>query len=501
MASPEQQQGQAAPAEVETTEQSLLDQIVEEGRFGTDERAREQGREMIKLLVDEVMEGQVTYSADNEAMLNELIAEIDRLVSAQLNEVIHHPKFQELESTWRGLRYLVANTETGPLLKIRVLPMTKKELLRDLTKGKAAMGVDRSQLFRKIYQAEYNVYGGTPYGAIIGDFEFDHSGQDVKLLEAMSKISAAAHAPFLTGASPAMFGFESFTELNDMYALSGLFEGSQYAQWRAFRESEDSRYVAVTAPRMLLREPFGEDNPADSFNFEEDVDGTEHDKYLWGNAAWGLGARVTDAFARYGWCARIRGVRSGGKVEGLPVHTFETDSGDVAMKCPTETVIPDDHEMELAKLGFVPLANEKNSANAVFFSVQSAQHPKEFVGKDGDSATANAAISAQLPYIFAVSRFAHYMKVMMRDEIGSYKTKDEIQKYLKNWVAEYVLKSEGASEEMKAKKPLADADIRVVENPRAPGQYQAVAFLKPHFQLDAIDFSLRLVADVPPPDA
>lgn len=500
MASPEQQ-AQEAAAETQVTEQSLLDQIVQEGKFGTDDSARERGRDMIKLLVDEVMEGTVTYSADNEAMLNQMIAEIDRLVSAQVNEIIHHEKFKKLEATWRGLRYLVANTETGPLMKIRVLPMTKKELLRDLTKGKAAMGVDRSQLFRKIYQDEYNVYGGTPYGAIVGDFEFDHSGQDVKLLEAMSKIAAAAHAPFLTAASPTMFGFEDFTELNDMYALSGLFEGSQYAQWRAFRESEDSRYVALTAPRMLLREPYGKQNPVDAFDFEEDVDGREHAKYLWGNAAWGLAARVTDAFARFGWCARIRGVRSGGKVEGLPVHTFETDSGDVAMKCPTETVIPDDHEYELAKLGFVPLANEKNSANAVFFSVQSAQLPKEYVGQDGDSATANAALSAQLPYIFAVSRFAHYMKVMMRDEIGSYKGKDDVQKYLKNWIAEYVLKTEGASEEMKAKKPLSDADIRVVENPRAPGQYQAVAFLKPHFQLDAIDFSLRLVADVPPPQS
>ncbi len=496
MADPKQEQAPAA-AEAEVTEGSLLDQIVEEGRFGKESEAKQRGREMIKLFVKDVLEGAVTFSADTEAMLNQQIAEIDRLVSDQLNEIMHHEKFQKLEATWTGLRYLIANTETGAMLKVRVLPITKKELLRDVTAGRAAMGVDRSELFRKVYQEEYNVFGGNPYGALLGDFEFDKTGQDIKLLDAMSKIAAAAHAPFITGTAPEMFGFESFTELNNMYQLSSVFEGSEYAQWRAFRDSEDSRYVALTAPRMLLREPFGSQNPVDAFDFEEDVSGKEHDRYLWGNAAWGLGARVTSAFAQHGWCARIRGVTSGGKLEGLPVHTFETDSGDIAMKCPTETVIPDDHEMEMAKLGFAPLANEKNTANAVFFSVQSAQKPKEYVGTGGDAASANAAISAQLPYIFAVSRFAHYLKVMMRDYIGSYKTKGELQKMLQNWIGEYVLKSENAPEDAKAKKPLSDARIDVVENPRAPGQYQAVAYLRPHFQLDAVDFSLRLVADVP----
>ncbi|MCG6989716.1 MAG: type VI secretion system contractile sheath large subunit [Gemmatimonadetes bacterium] len=496
MAEAKQKQA-AAPAEAEVTEGSLLDQIVEEGRFGKETEAQQRGREMIKLFVKDVLEGAVTFSADTEAMLNHQIAEIDRLVSEQLNEILHHEKFQKLEATWTGLRYLIANTETGPMLKVRVLPITKKELLRDVTAGRAAMGVDRSELFRKIYQEEYNVFGGNPYGALLGDFEFGKSGQDIKLLDAMSKIAATAHAPFITGTSPDMFGFESFTELTNMYQLSSVFEGSEYAQWRSFRESEDARYVALTAPRMLLREPFGTQNPIEEFDFEEDVSGKEHHKYLWGNAAWGLGARVTSAFAQHGWCARIRGVTSGGKLEGLPVHNFETDSGDIAMKCPTETVIPDDHEMEMAKLGFAPLANEKNTANAVFFSVQSAQKPKEYVGTGGDAATANAAISAQLPYIFAVSRFAHYLKVMMRDYIGSYKTKGELQKMLQNWIGEYVLKSENAPEDAKAKKPLSDARIDVIENPRAPGQYQAVAYLRPHFQLDAVDFSLRLVADVP----
>lgn len=489
-----------AQAEAQVEELSLLEQIVEEGRFGTDEPARKRGRDMIATFVSDVLEDVNKFDGDTEALLNEQIAELDRRMSAQLSQIMHHEKFQKLEGTWRGLRYLVANTETGPMLKIRVLPITKDELLQDLTKGKAAMGIDRSQLFRKIYQNEYNVFGGTPYGAIVGDFAFDNSGQDIKLLDAMSKVAAAAHAPFIAGASPRMFGFDSFTELEDVYQLSGLFEGAQYAQWRAFRESEDARYVALTAPQMLMREPYGKENPIDAFEFQEDVTGKEHGRYLWGNAAWGLGARVTAAFAEYGWCARIRGVNSGGKLEGLPVHTFETDHGDVAMKCPTETVIPDDHEMELAKLGFAALANEKNSANAVFFSVQSAQKPKEFKGPDGDKATANAVLSSQLPYMFAVSRFAHYMKVMMRDTVGDYKTKGDLQTMLNNWISGYVLKSEGASAEQKAKMPLSDASIEVVENPRAPGSYQAVAFLKPHFQLDSVDFSLRLVADVPTPN-
>jgi type VI secretion system protein ImpC len=477
---------QEAAQEAQAAEVGLLDQIVEEGRFGTEEAARKRGRDMIGAFVKDVLDETVTYSRDTEAMLNEQIRQIDDLMSAQLNEVMHHPKFKKLESSWRGLRYLLSQTETGKLLKIRVMS------------GKAEMAVDRSELFRKIYQEEFNQFGGTPYGSLLGDYEFDKKGQDMKLLTRASQLAATAHAPFITGTDPNMFGFESFTELSDVYELESAFEGTEYAQWNAFRDSEDSRYVALTAPRMLIREPFGADTvPVKAFDFTENVTGKEHDKYLWANAAWGLGACVTKAFAQSGWCARIRGVTSGGKVEGLPTHTFETDRGDIAMKCPTETLIPDDQEFELAKLGFAPLANEKNTANAVFFSVQSSQNPKEYSGPEGDKATANAVLSAQLPYIFAVSRFAHYLKTMMRDYIGSYKTRKELSDMLNNWIGDYILKTEGAAESEKAKKPLSDARIDVVENPRKPGTYQAVAFLRPHFQLDAVDFSMRLVADVP----
>jgi type VI secretion system protein ImpC len=495
MAEAEQQQ---AAAEAQAAELSLLDQIVEEGRFGTEESAKKRGRDMISAFVKDVLDETVTYSKDTEAMLNEQIRQIDDLLSAQLNEVMHHEKFKQLESSWRGLRYLLSQTETGPLLKVRVMSLTKDELMDDLTSGKAEMAVDRSELFRKVYQEEFNQFGGTPYGALLGDYAFDKKGQDIKLLTRVSQLAAAAHAPFITGTDPNMFGFESFTELSNVYELESAFEGTEYAQWNAYRATEDSRYVALTAPRMLIREPYGRDTvPVKAFDFSENVTGKEHDKYLWANAAWGLGSCITKAFAQHGWCARIRGVTSGGKVEGLPTHTFETDGGDIVMKCPTETLIPDDQEFELAKLGFAPLANEKNTANAVFFSVQSTQKPKEYEGATGDAATANAALSAQLPYIFAVSRFAHYLKTMMRDHIGSYKTRGELNSMLNNWIAGYVLKSEGAPEVEKAKRPLSDARIDIVENKRRPGTYQAVAYLKPHFQLDAIDFSMRLVADVP----
>jgi len=492
-------QAQGGAAEAQEAEGSVLDQILTEGRFRTDDEQK-RAKDAVQGLVREILDETVTYKRDIEATLTEQIARIDELLTSQLNEVMHHPKFKKLEASWRGLRYLVSQTETGPMLKIKVMSISKDELMDDLTAGKAEMAVDRSSLFNKIYQEEYNQYGGAPYGALVGDYEFDHSGQDVKLLTRASELAASAHCPFLTAASPEMLGFSDFTELRNVYELESAFEGVRYAQWRAFRESEDSRYVALTMPRMLIREPYGPDTvPVKEFDFQEDVTGKDHDKYLWANAAWGLGASVTKAFAENGWCARIRGVNSGGRVEGLPTHTFETDSGDVAMKCPTETLIPEDQEFELAKLGFVPLTNEKGTANAVFFSVQSANKPKEYSGPGGDVATANAVLSAQLPYLFAASRFSHYLKKMVLEWVGAYSTKDELQSKLQNWIGDYVLKGEGAAESEKAKKPLSEARIDVVENPRKPGTYQAVAYMKPHFQLDAVDFSMRLVADVPEP--
>jgi type VI secretion protein, EvpB/VC_A0108 family len=485
-----QAQGQQAAAL--TGELNLLDKIVEEGRLGRDAAAKERGKDLVKNFVSEVLRGTVTMNPDTEAMINARIAQIDALISSQLNEVMHHPDFQQLEGSWRGLKYLLNNSETGTQLKIKVFNVSKKDLLKDLQK---APEFDQSALFKKVYEEEFGVFGGTPFGALVGDYEFGKSGQDIELLEKISQVAAAAHAPFLTAASPEMMNMESFTQLDAPRDMAKVFDTTEYAKWKSFRASDDSRYVALTLPRILIREPYGAATvPVEAFDYEEGVDGSDHSKYLWSNAAWALAARVTQSFGSYGWCATIRGVESGGLVEGLPVHNFRTESGDVAMKCPTETPVSDRREKELADLGFVPLVHCKGTDYAAFFSVQSAQKPKIY---DSDAATANARISAQLPYIFAVSRFAHYLKAMMRDKIGGFATRDEIQRFLNSWINNYVVVNDDVGFEMKAKNPLKEARIEVVEVPGKPGAYRAVAFLRPHFQLDELSMSMRLVADLP----
>ncbi|HLX46013.1 MAG TPA: type VI secretion system contractile sheath large subunit [Bryobacteraceae bacterium] len=487
---------QAATTQAATTvqEKGLLDSIVDEGRLGKDDAARDRGKDMVKQFVKEVLSGTITIARDVDAMINARIAQIDHLISIQLNEVMHAPEFQKLEGTWRGLKYLITNSETSDKLKIKVLNVNKKELLRDLQR---APEFDQSALFKKVYEEEFGVFGGAPFGALIGDYEFSKSGQDIELLEKVSQVAAAAHAPFLTAASHEMFNLESYTELDAPRDLGRVFDTTEYARWKGFRQSEDSRYVALTCPRVLLRLPYGKDTvPVDGFNYEEKVDGTDHSKYLFGNAAWALGARLTNAFAQYGWCACIRGVESGGLVEGLPVHTFKTGEGDVAMKCPTEVPITDRREKELADLGFAPLVHCKGTDYAAFFSVQSAQKPKVY---DQASATANARISAQLPYILAVSRFAHYLKAMMRDKIGGYMSRQDAEAFLNTWIQGYVVPNDDAAFSMKAKKPLKEARVDVMEIPGKPGCYRAVAFLRPHFQLDELTISMRLVADLPQP--
>ena len=488
------QQVQAAPAAVETTEFNLLDQIVEEGRFGKDAAAKERGKDLVKQFVAEVLEGSITVGRDTEAMINARIAQIDHLLSLQLSEIMHAPEFQKLEGTWRGLRYLIGQSECSAMLKIKVLNVSKKELLRDLQR---AAEFDQSAMFKKVYEEEFGVFGGHPFGALMGDYEFGKSGQDIELLEKISQVAAAAHAPFLTASSPEMFNLESFSQIDQPRDLGKIFDTTEYARCKGFRQTEDSRYIALTMPRTLMRLPYGKDTvPVDGFNYEEGVDGTDHEKYLWGNAAWALGSRLTSAFALYGWCACIRGVESGGLVEGLPVHTFRTDDGDIAMKCPTEVAITDRREKELADLGFAPLVHCKGTDYAAFFSVQSAQKPKLY---DLDSANANARISAQLPYILAVSRFAHYLKSMMRDKIGGYMSRDEASSFLNRWINKYVVSNDDAPFSVKAQRPLKEARIDVSEIPGKPGCYRAVAFLRPHFQLDELTVSMRLVADLPQP--
>ncbi|MDW8129661.1 MAG: type VI secretion system contractile sheath large subunit [Bryobacterales bacterium] len=473
-------------------EKSLLDQIVEEGRFGTDATAQARGRDLVKEFISQVLAGEMAVSRDAEAMINARIAQIDHLLSLQLNEILHHPSFQQLEATWRGLKYLLDRTETSPMLKIRVLNVSKRELLRDLQR---APEFDQSAIFKKVYEEEFGVFGGEPFGALIGDYYFGKHPEDIELLEKMSQVAAAAHAPFIAAAAPDLLGLDSFTNLGAPRDLAKIFESTEYAKWKSFRNSEDSRYVALCLPRVLMRLPYGRDTrPVDAFNYEEGVDGSDHSKYLWGNAAYALGARLTEAFATYGWCAAIRGVEGGGLVEGLPVHTFRTDEGDVALKCPTEIAISDRREKELADLGFVPLVHCKGTDYAAFFSVQSCNKPKVY---DKESATANARLSAQLPYILAVSRFAHYLKAIMRDKIGSFMSRADCERFLNQWIMNYVTEDDQASPATKAQYPLREARVEVMEVPGKPGVYRAVAYLRPHFQLDELTVSLRLVAELP----
>jgi type VI secretion system protein ImpC len=484
----------ASSAEAKTTESSLLDQIVEQGRFGKEQVARERGRDMVKEFVAQVLEGEMKLSRDADATINSRVAQIDHLISLQLNEILHHPAFQKLEASWRGIKYMMDQSETSAMLKIRVLNVSKKELLRDLQR---APEFDQSVMFKKVYEDEFGIFGGEPFGALIGDYEFSKHPEDIELLEKVSQVAAGAHAPFLTAAAPELLNLDSFSQLGDPRDIGKIFDSTEFAKWKSFRASEDSRYVGLTMPRVLMRLPYGKDTkPVDDFSYEEGVDGTDHSKYLWGNAAYALGARLTTAFAQYGWCASIRGVEGGGLVEGLPTHTFRTDEGDVALKCPTEVAITDRREKELADQGLIPLVHCKGTDYAAFFSVQSANKPKKY---DKAAANANARLSAQLPYILAVSRFAHYMKSIMRDKIGGFMSRGQCQTFLTQWIMQYVTDDDQASAATKAKYPLREARIEVSEIPGKPGAYRAIAFLRPHFQLDELTVSLRLVAELPAP--
>jgi type VI secretion system protein ImpC len=483
----------AAGAKVtETSEQGLLDQIVAQGRFTRDQATLDRGRDLVKEFVSQVLEGHMTLTRDAEASIQARIAQIDRLISLQLNEVLHYPAFQKLEGTWRGIKYLIDQSETSEMLKIKVLNVSKRDLLKDLQR---APEFDQSALWKKVYEEEFGVFGGAPFAALVGDYEFGRGPEDIELLERVSQVASAAHAPFLSAASSDLLNLSSYTQIGAPRDIGKIFDSTEYARWKGFRQTDDSRYVALTLPHILMRVPYGKDNKQiEAFDFEESVDGSDHSKYLWGNAAYALGARITNSFAKYGWCAAIRGVEGGGLVDALPSHTFRTDEGDIALKCPTEVAITDRREKELADQGLVPLVHCKGTDYAAFFSVQTANRPKLY---DKEAANANARLSAQLPYILAMSRFAHYLKAMMRDKIGSFMSRQECEKFLNQWIMNYVCADDNASQAAKAKLPLREAAIQVSEIPGKPGAYRAVAYLKPHFQLDELSVSLRLVADLP----
>lgn len=492
----EEEKEQGAEGTAEEQELSLLDKIVQKGGMVRDDSQVPYARDLIGELVTQIMEEGMAISADTAGMINERIAQIDELISKQLNEIMHAPAFQTLEGSWRGLNYLVMNTETGVMLKLRVFNITKKELLNDLEK---AVEFDQSQLFKKVYEEEYGTFGGHPYTMLVGDYEFGRHPQDMALLEKISNVAAAAHAPFIAAASPKLFDMDAFTQLGVPRDLAKVFESLELIKWRSFRDSEDSRYVTLCLPHILMRLPYGAETiPVEGLNFEEDVDGRDHKKYLWGNPAYALAQRVTNAFAKYKWCAAIRGVEGGGLVEGLPTHTFTTDEGDIALKCPTEIAITDRREKELSDMGFITLVHCKGTDYAAFFGGNTTQKPKVY---DTAQANANARISAVLPYILAASRFAHYIKAIMRDKVGSFMTAENVSTFLNRWISNYVLGKDDAGQEIKAQYPLREARIDVKEIPGKPGCYTAVAFLRPHFQLEELTTSIRLVAELPPPAA
>ena len=449
----------------------------------------------VKTLAEQALANSLTVSNDAYKAIEDIIAEIDRKLSDQVNAIIHHQDFQQLESAWRGLHYLVNNTEVDEMLKIRVLPISKKELHRTLRRHKG-IGWDQSPIFKKVYEQEYDQLGGSPYGCLVGDYYFDHSPADVELLGEMAKIAAASHCPFISGASPASMQMESWQELANPRDLTKIFENTEYAAWRSLRASEDSRYLGLAMPRFLARMPYGiQSNPVDAFNFEEETDGTDHGRYCWANSAYAMAVNINRSFKHFGWCTSIRGVESGGAVEDLPTHSFPTDDGGVDMKCPTEIAVSDRREAELAKNGFMPLVHRKNSDVAAFIGAQSLQKANEYHDPD---ATANAKLAARLPYLFACCRFAHYLKCIVRDKIGSFREREDMQRWLNDWIMNYVDGDPAnSSQDTKARKPLAAAEVYVEEIEDNPGYYTSKFFLRPHYQLEGLTVSLRLVSKLP----
>jgi len=493
MAEGKTQQGQAATAEPIAVD-AFSELLKKEFRPKSD-RARQQVETAVQTLAQQVLGDQDLILDDAVNSINAIIAEIDLKLTEQVNLILHHPDFQQLEGAWRGLKHLITNTETDEMLKIRFMPISKLELSKTIKKFKG-VAWDQSPLFKKVYEEEFGQLGGAPYGCLVGDYSFDHSPPDVEILQGMAQIAAAAHAPFIAGASPTTMQMDSWQELTNPRDLTKIFSTPEYAAWRSLRESEDSRYIGLAMPRFLARLPYGaKTDPVEEFDFEEDMQGADSSRYTWANSAYAMAVNINAAFKLYGWCSRIRGVESGGAVEGLPVHTFPSDDGGVDMKCPTEIAISDRREAELAKNGFMPLIHRKNSDIAAFIGAQSLQKPAQYEDPD---ATANAELSARLPYLFASCRFAHYLKCIVRDKIGTFKERAHMEKWLNDWILQYVDGDPANStEQVKARKPLAGAEVTVEAVEGNPGYYTSKFFLRPHYQLEGLTVSLRLVSRLP----
>jgi len=459
------------------------------------DKAKESVENAVRTLAEQALQGSNIVSSDVLGTIEGLIAALDKKLSEQINLILHTPEFQSLEGAWRGLHYLVNNTETDETLKIRVMNISKNDLGKSLKKFKGTAW-DQSPIFKRMYEEEFGQFGGEPFGAIVADYYFDNSAPDVELLSSMAKVAAAAHAPFISAAAPSVMLMESWQELANPRDLTKIFQTPEHAAWRSFRESEDSRYVGLAMPRFLARQPYGaKTDPVEEFDFEEDTATLGSRSYTWANAAYAMAVNINRSFKEYGWCSRIRGIESGGAVEGLPVHSFPTDDGGVDMQCPTEIAISDRREAELAANGFMPLVHKKNTDFAAFIGAQSLHKPAEY---DDPDATANANLAARLPYLFSTCRFAHYLKCIVRDKIGSFKERDEMQRWLTNWITQYVDGDPvNSSENTKARKPLAAAEVVLEEVEGNPGYYSSKFFLRPHYQLEGLTVSLRLVSKLP----
>lgn len=459
------------------------------------EQARSAVEEAVRTLAEQVLANEALVSDDALRSIDAIVAEIDAKLTEQVNKIIHHADYQQLESAWRGLHFLVNNTETDEMLKIRFMDISKKDLSKTLRKFKGTAW-DQSPIFKKVYEQEYGQFGGEPYGCLVGDYHFDHSPKDVEILGEMSKIAAAAHAPFLAGADPTLLQMDSWDELANPRDLTKIFQTPEYAAWRSLRESEDARYLGLAMPRFLGRHPYGaKTDPVEEFAFEEDTTGASSDQYCWINASYAMARNINRSFKEYGWCSRIRGVESGGTVDNLPTHTFPSDDGGVDMKCPTEIAISDRREAELANNGLMPLIHRKNTDTAAFIGAQSLQKPASY---DDPNATANANLSARLPYLFATCRFAHYLKCIVRDKVGSFSDRQSMQEWLQDWISNYVdFNEDTSSDDAKARKPLAAAEVVVEEVEGNPGYYSSKFFLRPHYQLEGLSISLRLVSKLP----
>ena len=485
-----QEELSAPLAEAAAKSTSLLDEIMAQTRIQPESDGYDVARQGIAAFVTNILQTGNHQDPVNKLAVDRMIAELDSKISKQMNNILHAEPFQQVESFWRSMKLLVDRTDFKENIKINILHATKEELLEDF---EFAPEIVQSGFYKHVYSSGYGQFGGEPIASIIGSYAFNNNAQDMKLLNYVSAVGAMAHAPFLTSVSPDFFGLKSFTELPTIKDVSSIFEGPSYTKWRALRESEDARYLGLTAPRFLLRLPYSPiENPVKNFNFQEDVS-HRHEDYLWGNTAFLLASSLTDSFAKYRWCPNIIGPQSGGAVNDLPVHLFDA-LGQTQAKIPTEILVTDRREFELAEEGFITLTMRKGSNNAAFFSANSVQKPRKFPGTpEGKIAQTNYKLGTQLPYMFIINRLAHYIKVLQREQIGSWKVRNDLERELNNWIKQYIADQENPPADVRSRKPLRAAKIDVLDVDGEPGWYQVAISVRPHFKYMGANFELSLV--------